>query len=120
MKTGSARLSGSKTTTPAGDPAFYPRLWARPTVVDEFEEIIHVFPNPTQGIFSFTIDTPVQEKADIHIEDINGRTMLKEQVSDMDKHTEHLFDISDFPAGIYILSVQFATSIYSQRILKIF
>ena len=86
---------------------------------DEPNDLLQVFPNPSNGIFTICMDNPDQEQTIVHIRDINGHKMLEKQYSDKDKRFEQLLDISNFPAGMYILSMKIANSLYSRRIVKI-
>ncbi|MBA7584878.1 hypothetical protein ES708_26844 [subsurface metagenome] len=87
---------------------------------DEIDIPFQIYPNPTNGIFNASIDNPEEQEADLSIQNINGITILEKHCSFLDNNREHEFDISDFPNGIYILTVRIANNIYSKRIVKSF
>jgi hypothetical protein len=88
---------------------------------DELNNFLRIFPNPTSGVFKIALDeVDQQQEANINIQDINGRTILEKQCSDLNTELDQSFDISDLPVGIYVLSVRLAKAIYSQRVLKVF
>jgi hypothetical protein len=89
---------------------------------DKTENLMRVYPNPTKGTFSisFSKDQLKQQEAELNIIDIQGNSILEKRYEDLNESTNETFNISNFPAGIYIVSMQIANAIYSQRIVKIF
>jgi len=86
---------------------------------DETNDFVTVYPNPTNGIFNVSLDNTDQQQANIHIQDINGHTILEKQYSGLDSRFDESMDISEFPNGVYILTMENAHFIYTQRIMKI-
>jgi hypothetical protein len=94
---------------------------ANPTIVKVNENnILNVFPNPTDGIINIAVENPEEKNADLQIQDINGIVVLQNQFSSFEQNFIQQVDISELPAGIYILSLKIANSLYSKRITKSF
>ena len=79
------------------------------------EKCWHVYPNPTSSIvniqsFDYQID-------DIHIEmrDITGKTLLSQYADNSD---DIQIDLSDYPAGIYFMTIASAKHIRTFKIVK--
>jgi parallel beta-helix repeat protein len=84
------------------------------------ESILNVFPNPTDGVLNIAIENPKEKDADLQIQDVNGVVIMRNQLSSFEQSFVQQVDISELPAGIYILSLKIANSIYSKRITKSF
>ena len=89
---------------------------------DNTKYVINVYPNPTNGQFSFSLNDGqlLTRQGELNIQDTQGNTLLVKQYADNSGEYNKMLDISNFPAGIYILSLKIANTIYSQRIVKIF
>ena len=77
-----------------------------------------IYPNPTNGILNISFDNLNCQEANINIQNTNGSTLIEKQYSSLRTDHKQLIDISDVPAGIYILSVKLENSLYSKRIIK--
>ena len=73
--------------------------------VDEaiLEESMSVYPNPAQG--SFTLDLGhTMKDVQVNVIDTKGKVVYQRLYSG--EHNKMLIDLSDYPAGIYMLRVQ--------------
>lgn len=64
---------------------------------------ISIFPNPNSG--KLTIDfKELKGKVRASFFDINGKVIIEKKI-DLNKSSIHSFDLSDYPAGQYLLSI---------------
>ena len=87
--------------------------WATVTGVESFDvSSAKVYPNPTDGVF--TIEFAVEATCIVSITDMAGKTLLKQTVND--KFTQ--IDISSFPAGVYLITINDDNGQSVTRIVK--
>lgn len=67
---------------------------------------LELFPNPSDGNFTAIISGFFETNAKIEIFSANGRKMLSETVSTSPDDNQFQFNLSDFPAGIYMMYVR--------------
>lgn len=77
-------------------------------VDDEIETGIAVYPNPGNGVF-----TAYAPAGQLLVYNLMGKLIYSRQKIE----TEHTFDISNLPAGIYLVTVRTDNNVYSQRII---
>ncbi len=75
---------------------------------EESDNGIEVYPNPGYGIF-----TVHAQPGQLMVYNLMGELIYSAQVSE----SEHSFDISNFPAGVYMVIVRASGNVYSQRIM---
>lgn len=84
---------------------------------DEFEyrnDLIQIFPNPSKGIFHFHFSDGIKE-AELSIKDISGKIVhIEKGIAQSDL----LIDLSNRPAGIYILQVTSEKGVSTHRLVK--
>jgi glycosidase len=80
---------------------------------------LHVWPNPTSERIQFTYDLPESGTATVGLYDLSGRQVrtIPAGFQDMGLH-QMAFDMSDLPAGNYILRVQHGSGTLSRPVLK--
>lgn len=83
------------------------------TVADE----ISVFPNPTNGQFTITIDGLTNDLT-LKIIDVQGRVLRQWQHSNPSANFTQNLDIADFAEGVYFLQVQTEQGIDVVRLVK--
>ncbi len=76
------------------------------------EENWLVYPNPTQGGFTIKYTTKNSKEPLVTIRDINGKLIIQRKLNN------GFFDISNYPAGTYVLTLQQGKSIKTARIIK--
>ncbi|MCF8373664.1 MAG: T9SS type A sorting domain-containing protein [Bacteroidales bacterium] len=80
-------------------------IYIDPIGVDKVstEDGISIFPNPNTG--KLTIDfQELKGKVQLSFFDMNGKQII-EKVIDLDKSNLHSYDLSDYPAGQYLLTI---------------
>lgn len=77
---------------------------------------ITVYPNPSTGIINVSISDPFDNDCIIEIFDNLGILVKRESVKKRINHTQ--YDISEFPAGLYILKLITCRGIYHYKMIK--
>ena len=114
----SIKLLESTITDLAGNPNLESDEYSfTPTIIvaDIENKFIDIFPNPSNGIFYINLSISKFlnfANSKIIITDITGKIVYKSQFKE--KHSKIDIDISELPAGIYILKI-FNTEIYEQQ-----
>lgn len=86
----------------------------------EFAYFQNLFPNPSNGKFSFDFVSPKDSRLQVNISDMSGRVMYS-NIQNTQQGTSSIgVDISNLPSGIYTLSIFDAATQFShsERILK--
>lgn len=84
---------------------------ANPIALSESKELI-IYPNPTSGKINFNLP---EEKTTIEIYDYSGKIIVKKEYNQEGLNS---IDLSDYPAGMYILRATTGTEVSIQRISK--
>jgi hypothetical protein len=71
-----------------------------------------IYPNPTDGNLTLKMNTA--SNVDVTVYDLNGRALLNKKVND----TQSEINISNQPAGVYLLKVKADNGEFSKRIIK--
>ncbi len=83
--------------------------------VQENEPVLHVYPNPTMGLFNFFLDSHCEESYSLEVFDQLGRKCLK--LEDLRPNSEIQFG-NDFPNGFYYLFVIQDEFVQTIKIIK--
>lgn len=75
-------------------------------------DVLKVFPNPTSGLFSFTVDK--QEPFQLEIFDIDGKKVMNAQ--SFTPQDIHQVDAEYLPKGIYTIRLMFKDEIATQKL----
>ncbi|MDL2215219.1 leucine-rich repeat domain-containing protein [Dysgonomonas sp. OttesenSCG-928-M03] len=75
---------------------------------------VKIYPNPTQGQINIDIDNADSISADVSIFTLNGKLITKDKVQTSGGH----LDLSNNPAGIYILKINIDGEVSSWKIIK--
>lgn len=83
---------------------------------DEYLETVKVFPNPTseQFVVEFINHTP--KNSSIIITDISGKKIQERSLKTIGKQHE-IFDVSNYPAGVYLIKTNFDKSVSTKKII---
>jgi hypothetical protein len=81
-------------------------------VMELSTSLFNVYPNPTDG--QLNVNLP-EEKGIFELLDLSGRTLFQYE-NNGQKLTE-IFDVSDYPSGVYIARFTSATEIQSQSLV---
>lgn len=63
--------------------------------------VIKIYPNPTVGLLNVEIPFKNEQKISIMVYDLNGKVLIEKIVNDQNT----IINLSEHPAGIYILNV---------------
>jgi hypothetical protein len=80
-------------------------------------EDVRIYPNPNDGIFALSF-TPEPGPLSVTISDVNGKNVYVDQLSNIGGQYRRDINISDVPAGNYIISVTQGNKVYNQQISK--
>lgn len=78
---------------------------------------INVFPNPFTGEFWLDLELVNSPTAQVTVYDLNGRLVMNETISQQ-AYTAHKIDLSQQQKGIYILKIQSADGVFTQKLIK--
>lgn len=71
----------------------------------DLESGLTVFPNPSKGEMTVTLNTPEATSANIKVLDVNGRVVFSQQRSGFDGSFRQDLDFGEMTPGIYFLQV---------------
>jgi hypothetical protein len=79
---------------------------------------IAVFPNPSTGLFTLTVDNDQRGALALRVTDALGRTVASEQLTKGAAALSHSLDLSKLAPGVYQLHVALPNGTVVQRLLK--
>jgi hypothetical protein len=79
------------------------------------EGILNIFPNPNSGIFSILLETSYLKQAKAEVYNTDGRLVLRKEINGT---SSEIFDITGYPNGIYLFTLNIDGSVYSAKISK--
>lgn len=82
------------------------------TLFHKAESIIHIYPNPSSGIFYF--DTSKYSADKWVVTDLNGKNVMQS----LSKKRSGMIDLSDLEDGIYLIQVFTADGVRTQKLIK--
>ena len=68
-------------------------------------EDFSVFPNPSSGLFTITMNTNTADNYNLTVRDIQGKEVYSEMIS-VNGEFRRDFDFSSFAKGVYYLQIQ--------------
>lgn len=82
--------------------------------------ILGVYPNPTQDLLQMQYYSPDQQKIQLQIVDLNGRVLIRKEISMHEKGVNYLeMDISDLAKGTYWVNFNNGKDNYQKQIVKL-
>jgi hypothetical protein len=75
------------------------------------------YPNPTEGLFSFSFTTKPGQLSVI-VSDVNGKVVYQEENENSTGFYNREIDLKDVPTGNYILSVKQGDKVFTQQLSK--
>ena len=80
---------------------------------------VNIFPNPTSGITNLTFNVSESDNIILSLFNINGQLIKSIDQGQKTKGTySYQIDLSTFPSGVYVLTLQTNKKKYSQKIIK--
>lgn len=80
-------------------------------------EDARVFPNPTEGLFSFSFQTNPGQLT-VTVSDVNGKVVYQEENENSTGLYNREIDLKDVPTGNYILAVKQGDKVFTQQLSK--
>jgi hypothetical protein len=78
---------------------------------------IRLFPNPAKSSFNIGFETEEEQDLTITIFDTAGQQLLESQKAAIKGDNLYPFDISPYPAGLYLVQIQTGSVVYHQKFL---
>ena len=86
------------------------------TEINQFDNNYTIYPNPSNGVFTINYDdTRSYRRLQVKITDITGKTIFSKEVA-CNISTSKI-DLSNQPKGIYFLTINSKTDIYTEKII---
>jgi hypothetical protein len=79
---------------------------------------LRFYPNPGDGNFELSFDSPEEADLNLMIFDAQGKKVYYEMLGDFQGRYENEIDISRRPAGNYYLQIEQGGKTYSKKIVK--
>ncbi len=82
------------------------------------EEEIKLYPNPNNGKFTLSLSKQVENKASYAIYDVTGKLIQNKELNENNLNSEIEVDISNFPAGIYMVNITIDNQEFTKKVVK--
>lgn len=76
----------------------------------------NLFPNPSEGDLRLRFQAEAEPTV-IKITDLNGKQMYRERLNRFDGQYDQNLDLSDLPAGLFLLTIEQKEKIYTEQIV---
>ncbi len=76
---------------------------------------VKFFPNPSDGRFSLSFNTPQEGPVNITITDLQGREILKKEIKNWNGTQE--FELNESETGMYLVKIEQEGQVYSHRLM---
>lgn len=86
-------------------------------LVEENNNRLVVFPNPTDGLVQFRFNSSSIDDLNIQITDIAGHKIHQSEVKDFNQFYDESFDLTALAAGVYFLQVVQGAEIWTEKIV---
>ncbi len=116
-------LTGNTLEIPAftvSEDNFYALGFISPTVsTDDLDNTLDfvVAPNPTKGAFRVNISGATATHFQLSILDYSGKLVLDQQLSNINTDYQESFDLSDLPAGLYMVQLRSEAGITTRKLI---
>jgi uncharacterized protein (TIGR02145 family) len=82
--------------------------------IPETENLISVFPNPGNDVFTISLASTPGLNATAGIYDVNGKMVLQQTLNS----SSCTIDLTNYPTGMYLVKIDTGTKIFSKKIIK--
>jgi hypothetical protein len=98
---------GTVCNSPTSNVITFKTLLGIPTNVEDnaLSRATKIFPNPSSGKFTLSLEGIVLEKVNYQIVNVWGKTIQKTEIEQFGNQASHTLDLSTCPAGIYFLEL---------------
>ena len=80
---------------------------------------LSVYPNPTNGVFTLNVDKlTVGEEFTFFVYTSYGKEVFRQMVKANSSNYERVIDMTDFKAGVYLVTVNSSTGTSTMKIVK--
>jgi hypothetical protein len=78
---------------------------------------VTVFPNPSNGQFSYIMSNAAEGSYSISVLDMNGRMLYSETIESKDRYTTNELDLSHLSSGMYIFKISNEQTTVAERLV---
>jgi len=82
-----------------------------------FEQIVSVYPNPSNGLFTLSINNVVANQIVISILDIQGKIVFAETDKNISADYKKQINLSDLAKGIYYVKINIGSELKTQKLI---
>jgi len=82
------------------------------------ETEIKLYPNPNTGKFTLLLNKQIDNKVSYAIYDVTGKLIQNKDLNNNNINSEIEIDISNFPAGIYMINITIDNQEFSKKVIK--
>ncbi|MBM2813834.1 MAG: glycosyl hydrolase [Ignavibacteria bacterium] len=86
--------------------------------IDGLTNQISVFPNPSNGLFTITINSTAGESVNFIVSNLIGERLLETNEIMNSSTGEYQISLSNYPPGIYFLKANINTQVYNIKLIK--
>ncbi|MFO7938969.1 MAG: T9SS type A sorting domain-containing protein [Bacteroidales bacterium] len=101
-------------TSPEGESGNAENNKQKESVQDITEKDVKIYPNPTQGRLRVVISQSERPRGTMELFSLTGQRMLSRPVTQF----ENTLDITEFPAGTYLLRLTMGQQVIDKKIIK--
>jgi len=91
------------------------------TTPNSIEEVafgsVGIYPNPTEGLLTMTLDMRQSDVLNVNLFDISGRNVYSHSVNAASGASQHKLDLSATAKGVYLLRVNSANGTLTQKVI---
>ncbi|MEM9829613.1 MAG: T9SS type A sorting domain-containing protein [Bacteroidota bacterium] len=85
------------------------------SLVDKWEDELLVFPNPVQDVLQITLPSPVPQRTDVAVYNLQGQVITKQEFS---RQTDIRINTQNLSAGTYLLRITSPDTVIQRKIQK--
>lgn len=79
-------------------------------------DVFSIYPNPSTGMFTFSLNTIQKQSGEVNVTDVNGRSIFS-QITGTAPVVQLTIDLSKFAKGVYFVQYRSGESIASKKII---
>ncbi|MBT31550.1 MAG: hypothetical protein CMO01_17995 [Thalassobius sp.] len=81
------------------------------------EQQMKLYPNPSRGVVTVTIENALQGKIEAKVMDVIGEEILTKEINNTSGSTSFKFDLNNYPKGVYIIQLSDGKSKIAKKLI---